>query len=153
MSYQDYLDAADVTEVLPGINGHYRKTSEATIEYNCLAWAVGNNEKWFDVQRYCAGYYWPKDVEREWSVAAIKKIFSLYGFTEETLFQDYEEGFDKVAMYVSDEGVPTHFARQLPNGKWTSKLGELIDVEHDDLKCLEGSSGYGTMSVILKKKK
>ena len=40
-----------------------------------------------------------------------------------------EPGYEKVVIYVKD-GSPTHAARQLANGKWTSKLGAHIDVEH-----------------------
>ena len=54
-------------------------------------------------------------------------------------------------MYANEEGSPTHFSRQLPNGNWTSKLGELIDVEHENLDCLEGTEGYGKVVLILKK--
>jgi hypothetical protein len=150
-NYQTALEAADVAEILPSIAGRYLKTSEATIDYNCLAWAVGNNQKWFDTARFCVGYYWPPGIEREWSKAAIRKIFELYGYIEESLFPHLEEGYEKVAMYANDDGIPTHFSRQLRDGKWTSKLGELIDVQHEDLDCLAGSEGYGKVILILKK--
>ena len=152
MDYQTRLDTANVAEILPGIEGHYTKTSEATIDYNCLAWALGRNDKWFATARFCVGYYWPPAIEREWSKAAIRKIFESYGYVEESLFPHLEVGYEKVAMYADDDGIPTHFARQLPNGNWTSKLGELIDVEHEDLDCLMGPEAYGTVVLILKKK-
>ena len=54
----------------------------------------------------------------------------------------------RVAQATSD-GEPTHAARQLPNGKWTSKLGRWEDIEHD----LEGLTGemYGSVQQILKR--
>jgi hypothetical protein len=57
-------------------------------------------------------------------------------------------GFDRVAFYAKDDCV-THAARQLANGRWTSKLGCDIDVEHD-LPGLEGSV-YGYVVQILRR--
>ena len=42
-----------------------------------------------------------------------------------------EEGFIKVAIFADSSLRPTHVARQLSNGNWTSKLGQNIDIEHD----------------------
>lgn len=45
-------------------------------------------------------------------------------------------GEEKICLYAKN-GKPTHAARQLSNGRWTSKLGPDEDVEHD-LSDLEG---------------
>jgi hypothetical protein len=58
-------------------------------------------------------------------------------------------GLEKVALYADANGCPTHVARQLPNGRWTSKLGELEDIEHD-LPALEGDL-YGSVTLVLKR--
>jgi hypothetical protein len=60
-----------------------------------------------------------------------------------------EVGFEKIALYATSDGEPTHAARQLRNGKWTSKLGRWQDIEHE----LEGLVGemYGTVKQILKR--
>ena len=62
---------------------------------------------------------------------------------------ELENGFEKVAIYVStkDEihapkGTPTHMARQLKNGNWTSKLGKDVDISHKTLQSIEGKT-YG----------
>ena len=60
-----------------------------------------------------------------------------------------EKGFQKIALYVKD-GIPTHAARQLPTGKWTSKLGRDIDIEHDFPEVLNGAD-YGVASIFMKK--
>jgi hypothetical protein len=59
-----------------------------------------------------------------------------------------EPGYEKVALYAL-AGLPKHAARQLPGGRWTSKLGPLEDVEH----ALEGLIGtwYGNVVQILKR--
>jgi hypothetical protein len=50
-----------------------------------------------------------------------------------------EPGFERIAIYEDDRGVPTHAARQLPSGKWSSKCGRSYDIEHD----LETDAGPG----------
>jgi hypothetical protein len=52
-------------------------------------------------------------------------------------------GEEKICLYAKN-GKPTHAARQLSNGRWTSKLGPDEDVEHD-LSDLEGRR-YGSPS-------
>ena len=42
-----------------------------------------------------------------------------------------EAGVEKLALYADDDNEYTHVARQLANGKWTSKLGGLEDIEHE----------------------
>jgi hypothetical protein len=46
--------------------------------------------------------------------------------------------------------VPKHAARSLPNGAWTSKLGDDEDIEHSTLAVLEGRE-YGRAKVFLKR--
>ncbi len=60
-----------------------------------------------------------------------------------------EVGYQKIAIYIDSSGIPTHAARQLANGKWTSKLGWLEDIEHE----LDGLVGdrYGVVGQILKR--
>jgi hypothetical protein len=54
---------------------------------------------------------------------------------EVCLNADNEPGFEKVVLYAKG-GVPTHAARQLLNGNWTSKLGREIDVQHNTPEAL-----------------
>ena len=46
-------------------------------------------------------------------------------------------------------GIPTHAARQLRSGRWTSKLGQAEDIEHE-LRALEGAI-HGAVVLILKR--
>lgn len=133
---------------LKGGNG-YTITSEATPIYNCLAWAAGDNEWWWDIDRRLAGVRWPLGVPREYTLATWRQIFQESGFEGcETGTQ--EAGFEKVAAYVGDDEEPTHAARQLQSGKWTSKLGQSHDIEHDTLDSLEGDE-YGKVAFIMKR--
>jgi hypothetical protein len=47
-------------------------------------------------------------------------------------------------------GQPTHAAKQMESGKWSSKLGDWEDVEHATLEALEGDF-YGKVAQILKR--
>ena len=49
-----------------------------------------------------------------------------------------EDGYQKVVLYADRSGIPTHAARQLENGRWTSKLGRLEDIEHDTVEDVSG---------------
>ena len=62
-----------------------------------------------------------------------------------------EQGFEKVAIYVDTRSVPTHMARQLDNGNWTSKLGQSFDIRHDAPDNLDGDN-YGATAVYMKKR-
>jgi hypothetical protein len=62
--------------------------------------------------------------------------------------EDFEPGFEKVALFARGN-VPTHAARQLANGRWTSKLGLREDIEHD-LHAVSGDA-YGAVVLVLKR--
>ena len=62
-----------------------------------------------------------------------------------------EIGFEKVAIY-GQTLFYRHAARQLPNGKWTSKLGEEEDIEHDTPDDVAGGL-YGEVVQILKRER
>ena len=125
-------------------------TSPETPFYNCIAWAAGDTERcwWPDPNDQ---YYWPTGIPRHETLQAFTCLFENIGYAvcEEA---NYEEGFEKVAIYVNDlTGKPTHAARQVAFGRWTSKLGRSVDIEHD----INGVSGsiYGSTAVILKRPK
>src|SRR4051812_9232999 len=110
----------------PSVNSESaKKTSEITEDYNCIAWAAGDSEKWWWP---LYPNYWPVSVERDLTIEAFKKAYATLGYVDCRNI-DLEEGFEKVAIYLK-KGIPQHAARQLKSGKWTSKLGANIDVEH-----------------------
>ena len=61
----------------------------------------------------------------------------------------FEEGFEKVALYVDDLGRYTHAARQTPDGRWTSKLGRGEDIAHADPDDVAGGV-YGSIAGFMK---
>jgi len=63
----------------------------------------------------------------------------------------FQNGFEKVAIYVDGTGEPTHAARSLPNGMWSSKMGMGEDIEHTTLRVVEGKQ-YGAAKAYLKRR-
>jgi hypothetical protein len=64
---------------------------------------------------------------------------------------EIEEGFEKIAIFADLSGEPRHAARQLPSGAWTSKLGEHVDIEHDEVAAV-GGVFYGEPAVYMRRK-
>ena len=119
-----------------------RETSPATPNYNCIAWAAGDTSRWWEPDSW-GDYYWPPGVPREMTVAAYAKAYETLGF-EVCSDGSLEPDFEKVALYATGQ-EPMHAARQLPNGRWTSKLGPNVDIEH----AVEGLAGGGYGDVVL----
>jgi hypothetical protein len=151
MSYQDFLELYDPESELPKIKGNWERTSNPTIDYNCLAHAVGISDKWFHPQKDALGYWWPEGIDRKWDLRTIRTLLASYGYSLKCRNREYEKGFSKIAIYTDRRGLPLHFARQLESGKWTSKLGEKLDLCHNTLECLEDGP-YGRVREIVKKK-
>ena len=127
----------------------YRVASLASAEYNCVAWAAENDEAWWWPDPWFQAY-WPVDVPRQCSIEAFGQMFELMGY-EECEVWSVESGFEKIAIYVDRLGRPTHAARQLPDGAWTSKLGPEEDIQHATLEGLTGAT-YGTIGLIMKRR-
>ena len=92
--------------------------------------------------------FWPDNVSREVTLEAFIEAFGLLGYSP-CANGDYEDGFEKVAVFLNSEKGPEHMARQLDSGKWTSKLGRFEDIEHD-LAGVEGKE-YGKVAQFLKR--
>jgi hypothetical protein len=133
----------------PGLKDQdYTITSPKTLSYNCLAWAAKESTRWWEPVEL-AGYYWPEGASRDIALPAFVQVYVSIGYTE-CNGPDVEEGFEKLALYADSDHSPTHVARQLPNGRWTSKLGEYEDIEHLNLDCLNGAL-YGEPAIYLRR--
>lgn len=137
--------------VFPKLNAeNCQLTSAASPLYNCVAWAAGEQSlNWWPSKADGLGLfsYWPISI-RSTTVANFCKAFGALGY-ELCGEAGLESGYEKVAIYA-DGNIPTHMARQLPDGKWTSKLGKGIDITHNELGLLEGDE-YGIVAAILKR--
>jgi hypothetical protein len=117
----------------------YDVTSEETPSYNCIGWAAGVTE-WWEPDQYDI-YYWPPKAPREYTISAYIAAFRSIGY-HPCGGPKFEKGNEKVALYADEDGTPTHAAKQLESGQWTSKLGPKEDIEHRSLECLNGPE-YG----------
>ncbi|MEO1395545.1 MAG: hypothetical protein AAFV90_21795 [Cyanobacteria bacterium J06634_5] len=138
---------SDLKDEFPNLKSTaYRETSPRTNEYNCIAWAAEEDDRWWSPTQ--DAYYWPDGVPAEWTIDAVVLVFESLGF-ELCDSAELEAGLQKVAIYQGNDGDPTHAARQLPDGKWTSKLGDWEDIEHT-LAGIEGEK-YGSVCQIMKR--
>jgi hypothetical protein len=137
--------------LFPDLYGtNYRITSPATDDYNCIAWASGVASAWWWAvsEPLDPAIQWPDGASRELTLSAFKAAFATLGFVP-CDGEELESGVERGALFADHIGVPTHAARQLPNGNWTSKLGQSVDIEHP-LRAVEGDI-YGTVVQILKR--
>lgn len=127
----------------------YKQTSDPTPDYNCIAWAAGEEDRWWWPD--AAGvYYWPERVVRAETVDAFVLAFAPLGYSV-CGTGHYEVGFEKVVLYKSlESGKPTHMSRQLGDGSWTSKLGQDMDINHYDVSSVCGPA-YGEAVVFMKR--
>jgi len=143
------MSVQEIEEYFPRIAVQdYRITSPDLAHYNCIAWASGDTSHWWEPVSV-KGYFWPDGVPRNGRLESWIRVFIVQGF-ELVDNGQLEDGFEKVAIYADEDREGKHVARQLPSGKWTSKLGKLEDIEHLNLACLEGPL-YGSVAVYLKR--
>ena len=97
--------------------------------------------------------FWPKGVPKKTTVSAFEKAFNTLGYVR-CLNGNLEDGYEKIVLYAKIKKrltEPTHAARQLKCGRWTSKLGPLEDIEHNEVKDLTGPL-YGKPVLYMKRK-
>lgn len=123
--------------LFPALND-YTVTSPQEVRYNCIAWATGEANRWWSPD---LDSYWPPEVPMNHDLVVYVVAFGTLGY-EPCADGTLDEGFEKVAIYESLTGYVIHMARQLSSGRWTSKLGQLDDIEHASPADLEGRE-YG----------
>lgn len=127
----------------------YRTASPPDEKYNCIAWAARDSSQWWEPVGV-APYYWPEglpvgDYSPENYVAAFESL----GF-ERCSDGSMEPGVEKVAVFVDSLGRGSHAARLMADGFWASKLGQWIDIEHEELAGVEGAR-YGHVVAYLRR--
>lgn len=122
------------------------QTSPVDTTYDCVAWAAEKTDKWWWPDRRG---YWPPGVTREETLEAFIAAFMSLGYAPcDNSFLEAET--QKIAIYVNGD-KPTHAARQLPDGTWTSKVGRLEDIRHESLEAIEGEF-YGSVAQVMSRK-
>lgn len=122
--------------------------------YNCIAYAVGHTDKWWwpDPKKYL--YYWPPHLPRQHpnteTLENFIRAFEWKGY-KRCKSGKFKKGVEKVVIFLKNNR-PTHAARQLESGLWTSKCGKLEDIQHETLAAVEGTS-YGRAMVFLHRRR
>ena len=101
--------------------GNYRDTGPPSKEYNCIAWAAGIDNDWWEPTE---GRTWPGNAPRGLAGCKIASLVMVFESADFVLCADGPEWM--------------HAARQLETGKWTSKMGEDELIEHDTPEDLVG---------------
>jgi hypothetical protein len=102
-------------------------TSPRTQTHTCIAYAMGDEARvWWPI-----GFgdpYWPPGVHRALTRTSFHDAFWTMGYRP-CADGALVEGIEKVCLYEKNQ-KPTHAARQLPSGRWRSKIGSDEDIEH-----------------------
>jgi hypothetical protein len=139
-----------IEQVFPGLRGPgYQVTSPQNDTYNCIAWAAGDTNNWWwpDEPDKPDSSHWPPSVPRLETLESFRQAFATLGYA--VCDNDRPEaGYEKVALFAL-AGAPKHAARQLPSGRWTSKLGPMEDIEH----ALHDLTGlvYGSVALVMRR--
>lgn len=138
-------------EIFPNLAavGYSPKSEKSTI-YNCIAYAAGDEtRKWEGFREL--GYHWPDGAREGHTLDSLISAFEILGYViceDETLEADYE----KIALYVDNDLLWTHAAKQCEDGQWTSKLGNLEDIIHRTPQALESADpAYGKVACYMKR--
>lgn len=136
---------------LPALaDAEYEITSPRDHTYNCIAWAAGDDEFWWEPGIALGGYYWPEGLPNAPTVENYERAYKRQGYRA-CDSGEHEPGFEKVALYVNAEGTPTHAARQIEDGRWASKCGKLEDIVHSVPDGVGGDNSYGQVHMFLRR--
>lgn len=135
----------------------YEITSEKTLfvshplPYNCIAYAAGDNKRWWQYNPMRPEFFWPP-VLNDGSLQSLIDAFEWIGYHASTN-GNREWGKQKVALYATVDPSTgflyyTHAARQLFNGKWSSKCGQNHDITHSRLEAIY-CPDYGTVACYM----
>ena len=126
----------------------YRITSDHSIRYNCVAWALGENHRWYQVGRE-PNWYWPPDVPADGTFESYVALFVRAGYSPCDA-PDWEPGYEKVALYADEQGEFKHVAKMKDSDSWMSKVGSLDDIEHRTPDVFD-SDRLGTVRRVLRR--
>jgi hypothetical protein len=150
LSIEFWMRSERIENIAPRLtNERYKITSVESEAYNCIGWALYDTKQWWwHTPKY--GCYWPPGILRNNDRDTVAKIFEIHGY-QQCDSPGAESGFEKIALYEHPEFGIEHVARQLQTGRWTSKVGEWEDIEHDNAKSLEGIE-YGSVALYMKRR-
>lgn len=117
-------------------------TSDIDPRYNCIAYAAGiTNRKYWPV--WAPDCYWPPNVPMVVHVDAFVRLYETFGYAliGGPPQSNYRSDVERIAIFATADGKPTHAARELGPNKWASKLGNSFDIEHQQSAVTGGLYG------------
>ena len=128
-----------------------RVTSPQDPAYNCISWAIRDKENfWWPAKDYT----WTEEIPLYPTIDTFIQFFRSHRY-ECCNDVNLEDGFEKIAIFAKADNDPSHAARQLRNGLWTSKLGPLADIEHNLVEDLTNDpflASYGSVKVVMRRR-
>lgn len=118
-------------------------------DFNCIAFVLDIYNEWCGSSTST----WPyKTISRIPILENYIKYFETFGY-EICDNNRYEDGFEKIAIYINRNRKVNHVAKQFKD-KWRSKLGGSVIIEHE-LDWLTGyeADNYGEIGVIMRRNK
>src|SRR5262249_1732552 len=98
------FSARDFPRLTPS---NHRLTSPIDANYNCIAWAAGDVDHWWQ-----PGRYWPTSAPHDdFSIAVLEQAFRALGYEDCGGNESLEVSFEKVAIYGNNMFY-THAAKQ-----------------------------------------
>jgi hypothetical protein len=142
---------AEIEQLFPNLCGtSWAIKSRRTKRYNCLAWGAGEKHRRWD---YNIPWFWPPGVSRLPGIAYLVGAYQVFGFVvcNQNQCLKYDPICDTIVLYELN-CYGTHAARLVHNEMWSSKLGDLEDIQHETPEALSGSL-YGNPAVYMKRPK
>lgn len=132
------LLSADNRRAFPLLGNNFAVVSNSSARYNCIAHSLGIHNRWIDPQTGPAGK----------RLAPMDRLYAARGYHRAAgLDFGRRQGQQKVVVYAVRDASGkitrvTHAALQMPDGTWTSKLGQLPLIRHASPQALAGPE-YG----------
>lgn len=128
----------------------YAPKSEKSAAYICIAYAAGDESRKWEGFRD-KGYHWPEGAKEGHTLEALISCFEQLGYSA-CDSAAVEPGHEKVVLYMDQDGLWTHAAKQCDDGQWTSKLGSLEDIIHRTPDAITGPEpAYGQIACYMKR--
>lgn len=125
-------------------------TSPNTYVYNCIAFAMGLEDRWVDSADLPWHWWPPFPIAKGETNECLIHAFEYFGFEKCDMDDNIDEGFDKVVLY-GDNGKWQHAAKVVENGIYHSKFGEAFDGLHSGGDVLEQQ--YGRPFLVMRRPK
>jgi hypothetical protein len=106
------MPKSDIERDFPSLVGAAYGLSDEDFNYNCLAYALGDQKNWWEPPKG-PGQYWPPGFPDDVSVKTVESIIRAHGFSVEVTDKKAHPETDAIAIYAEGNDW-THFANFHP---------------------------------------